>query len=278
MIKEPLLNVMKLSRINYFGQYEYRHHKYLQNRNPKLSFCITCMNRFWQIKETLPINLRNNINQCLDIEFVVVDLGTPGLPEWIQDHYQNYLESGYLRYRQFKYVSSWHASIAKNISHHLALGDIVVNLDCDNFTGPHGAKHIIKVFNNSPHDVLFHQWSGQDGDGTYGRISMRKKYFLTLGGYDESFMPMGYQDHDLILRHQSMFGIDKTISYQNWKLKYPNNQKYSHLQKIYSNAIENDKISSTENTNSSVSWIDMNSINQKKSETNIQNGNLVANS
>ena len=42
--------------------------------------------------------------------------------------------------------------------------------------------------------------------------------------------------------------------------------------------IENDKISSTENTNSSVSWTDMNSINQKKSETNIQNGNLVANS
>lgn len=268
---------MKLDKINYFGQYEYINLKCLKDRNPNISFCITCMNRFWQIKETLPINLRNNLNQKQQIEFILVDLGTPGLAEWIQKHYKNYLETGYLRYRQFKHIKSWHASIAKNLSHHLAFGDIVVNLDCDNFTGPYGAQHIMKVFENSNPNILFHQWSGKDGDGTYGRISMKKKIFLSLGGYDESFMPMGYQDHDLILRHNAMYGIDNTISYEKWKQKFPLNQKYSHLQQIYSNAIENDKVSSTENTNSSIPWGKMNLLNKTKSEKNIQQNKLVAN-
>lgn len=41
---------------------------------PKLSFCITCMNRLNQIKETLPQNLRDNILFNEKIEFIVVDL------------------------------------------------------------------------------------------------------------------------------------------------------------------------------------------------------------
>ena len=83
---------MELSKINYFGQYEYVNLKNLKDRNLKLSFCITCMNRLWQIKETLPINLRNNFNQHQQIEFIVVDLGTPGLSEWIEKHCKKYYE------------------------------------------------------------------------------------------------------------------------------------------------------------------------------------------
>jgi hypothetical protein len=235
------------------------------------------MNRLWQIKETLPVNLRNNRQQEHQIEFVVADFGTPGLAEWVHEHFRRDLESGYLRYRQFRHLDSWHASVAKNTAHYLAMGDIVVNLDCDNYTGPFGGQHIIKVFQNSGEHTVFHQWSGRDRDGTYGRISMKKNVFVSLGGYDETFLPMGYQDHDLILRHQGMYGEKETISYQKWKEKYPGNHKYSHLQDIYSNAIENDKVASTENTHSKYSWSEMNSLNQKQSNRNLQQKNWVAN-
>ena len=40
---------------------------------PKLSFCITCMNRLNQIKETLPQNLRDNILFNEKIEFIAVN-------------------------------------------------------------------------------------------------------------------------------------------------------------------------------------------------------------
>lgn len=269
--------MVDLTILNYTGQYEYIPLNKLYLRKKKLSFCITCMNRLWQIKETLPVNLRNNRYQHDDIEFIVADFGTPGLPDWIHQNFRKELASGYLRYRQFKHLDSWHASIAKNISHHLGIGEIVVNLDCDNYTGPFGGQHIIKVFQNSGNDTIFHQWSGQDRDGTYGRISMKKTTFLSLGGYDESFLPMGYQDHDLILRHQGLYGEKEMISYQKWKSKYPHNQKYSHLQEIYSNAIENDKEASTQNTNSSYKWGQMNQINREMSEANIQQKKWVAN-
>ena len=54
---------------------------------PKLSFCITCMNRLNQIKETLPQNLRDNILFNEKIEFIVVDgASTDGSLEIIREY------------------------------------------------------------------------------------------------------------------------------------------------------------------------------------------------
>ena len=112
------------------------------------------------------------------------------------------METGYLRYVRTNNLPFWHASIAKNTSHKIARGNILVNLDCDNFTGKRGAEHILRVFQKYGNHILFHQWSGISKDGTYGRISYHRNTFFRLGGYDESFLPMGYQDHDIIRRFQ----------------------------------------------------------------------------
>ena len=105
---------------------------------PKLSFCITCMNRLNQIKETLPQNLRDNILFNEKIEFIVVDFATPGLQQWIKSEFEEELRSGYLKYYYTEELRYWHASIAKNTAHLLANNDILVNLDCDNYTGYNG--------------------------------------------------------------------------------------------------------------------------------------------
>ena len=87
---------------------------------PKLSFCITCMNRLNQIKETLPQNLRDNILFNEKIEFIVVDFATPGLQQWIKSEFEEELRSGYLKYYYTEELRYWHASIAKNTAHLLA--------------------------------------------------------------------------------------------------------------------------------------------------------------
>ena len=42
----------------------------------KVSFCVTCMNRFHQINKTLPQNLKDNIDHQNMIEFILVDFGS----------------------------------------------------------------------------------------------------------------------------------------------------------------------------------------------------------
>lgn len=124
---------------------------------PKLSFCITCMNRLNQIKETLPQNLRDNILFNEKIEFIVVDFATPGLQQWIKSEFEEELRSGYLKYYYTEELRYWHASIAKNTAHLLANNDILVNLDCDNYTGYNGGWFVICQFLKYGMNLVLHQ-------------------------------------------------------------------------------------------------------------------------
>lgn len=106
---------------------------------PTLSFCITCKNRFHQISKTLRQNLDDNSLFSELVEFVLVDFGsTDGLRKWVICNFRDELESGYLKYYYTEELPFWHCSVAKDTSHLLASGEILVNLDCDNFTGPNG--------------------------------------------------------------------------------------------------------------------------------------------
>src|ERR1700742_2651942 len=110
----------------------------------KLSFCITCKNRFHQIARTLPQNLSDNLSGKEDMEFVLVDFGSSdGLKEWVITNFKRELNSGYLKYFFTGSLEHWHASIAKNTAHYCSVGEIVVNLDCDNYTGAEGGAFVM---------------------------------------------------------------------------------------------------------------------------------------
>lgn len=227
-----------------------------------LSFCITCKNRFHQIKHTLPKNLKDNKKDKDIIEFVLVDFGsTDGLQEWIIDNFMNEIDEGFLSYYYTEELTYWHTSIAKNTAHILANNLIVVNLDCDNFTGKDGGLFVIDNMIKYGWDrTILHQFGNEYNDGTYGRISLSKANFLKLGGYDESFEPASYQDTDLLIRAQLM------------KLKY------IHLLDMeYSKAIQNTHEELTINTNSNLSWEEMDQYNYQLSLENITAGRLKAN-
>lgn len=227
---------------------------------PTLSFCITCKNRFHQISKTLEKNLDDNRMHAEWIEFVLVDFGsTDGLKEWVLKNFSKDIEQGYLRYYYTEKLKNWDASIAKNTAHKLANNEIVVNLDCDNFTGYLGGQFIIRQFILYKNIVL-HQFKGDPTDGSFGRIAAMKEDFTLVGGYDESFEPMAYGDTDLLNRLKSL------------GLKYLNKSldKYIHT-------IKNSKQDSVANTNSKYNYEDMFEINKLKFLNNSQNGYAVAN-
>lgn len=229
--------------------------------NLKLSFCITCKNRVSQIRQTLPVNLENNKIDSLFVEFILVDFGsTDGLKEWIGENFKQELKSGYLKYYYTEKLSSWHASIAKNTAHFYADNDILVNLDCDNYTGYRGGKFVIQQFIQSKDfKIVLHQFN-QYGDGSFGRIGVLRRFFDAIGGYDESFEPMGYQDADLISRLELL------------GLRYVrlNDERYNQAEK-------NTKMQSIVNVNTSLSWKQMENRNKEKSRKNIIDGITRAN-
>jgi glycosyltransferase involved in cell wall biosynthesis len=227
-----------------------------------LSFCITCKNRFHQIRKTLPQNLLDNKDNKDIIEFVLVDFGsTDGLQEWIVSNFENEIQDGYLKYYYTEELERWHASVAKNTAHILAENRIVVNLDCDNYTGCNGGIFLINKFEYYGVDsVVFHQFSNLVGDGSYGRISLSKYNFLKIGGYDEDFEPAGYQDTNLLLR------------------LWVSGMSYIHfVDHEYNRAISNTKDEGILLTGKDKKWIEMNMRNLIISKSNITSGKLIAN-
>lgn len=233
------------------------------NQIPSLSFCITCMNRLYQIRDTLGQNLHDNRMFDFLVEFVLIDFGsTDGLRDWVYQNYLDDIKSGYLKYYYTEELKCWHASIAKNTAHLYANNDILVNLDCDNYTGHNGGKFIIKEFMKYNSDIVLHQRSKDPSDGSYGRIGMRKDFFYQIGGYDESFEPMGHEDTNLFRRLQAL-GLMYIL------VPDPEN--------IYNKAIMNSKAESIINTGSSLQWEQMQQANVRTSERNLAEGRLVAN-
>ena len=161
----------------------------------KISFCTTCRNRLWQLKETLAFNL-----QALreDHELVLVDYGsTDEISSWVWDNFRSYIAEGQLTFFEVSNEVSWNSARAKNLAHRLASGAYLFGLDADNFLNSTDLKGVTEA---CARNVACHQWSGIWGDGSYGRIGVPAGFFRAMGGYDETLLPMGGQDVDLINR------------------------------------------------------------------------------
>lgn len=222
----------------------------------QISFCTSIMNRLYQFKHTL----YQNIIDSNDIsEFIICDFSSnDGLKDYLYDNFKNYMDNGKIKYYYIMNVKYWHASVCKNITHNKANGKYIVNLDCDNFIGKNGDLFLLNKFRENGDNIIIHQSNNIFGSGNAGRISILKNNFISLGGYDESFYPMGYQDIDLIERGRA-FGY--TL------LKVNDNN----------DCLKNTKEESMKYIGLKCDYKKMNSINKLLSKFNIDNNNLVAN-
>jgi len=102
-------------------------------------------------------------------------------------------------------ISVFHHAHAKNIAHMLATGDVLCNVDADNFTGQGFARQLKLLFDKHKNIVTnpclqLAKDIGTEKGGMFGRIALRKTDFLTLNGYDEAFVGWGKEDTDIIRR------------------------------------------------------------------------------
>lgn len=222
----------------------------------KLSFCITHKNREHFIQQTLLTNLKDNMADQGWIEFVVMDFNENAkLQHWIEKEFIEHIKSGYLKYFRAEGLKEWHASIAKNTSHKVASGAVLVNLDCDNYTGLQGARFVWHHFEQYKKEIVLWQFSRVKQDGSFGRIAITREMFNNIGGYNEDLMPMGYQDNDLFERARA------------------SGAKLIHKKdKIYNGAIPNEKYMPK-----NMKYEKMRDDNKRTSRRNIKDGNLKAN-
>ena len=221
----------------------------------KLSFCITHKNRFEYLKKTLFHNLEDNWENRINIEFVLMDFHeSDDVLHWVKENFLREIQQGYLKYFRAK-MEGWSASVAKNTAHYVAKGDILTNLDCDNFTGKDGGKFVLDQYFREESNLMLWQFSRIRRDGSYGRMSFYQKTFHDLGGYDEGLMEMGFQDNDLMLRALKM-GV-KRIECNN---------------KLYSKAIKHEKYKPLKMT-----FRRMERWNKARSKANIKKQMLTAN-
>ena len=167
--------------------------------NPELSFCIPIMNRFNDIKATLEKNLEDNRNSIGLVEFIVLCFDADDqVEDWINRNFKEDLNTDYLRFYRSASLHSWHFGRAKNSFKSFMRGLIYASLDGDNFTGYRGGEHIIDVFKANNYNCIFHQFQGDWGDGTCGRVSLNRDDYIEIG-YDESFLPRQWDELDAIL-------------------------------------------------------------------------------
>lgn len=156
------------------------------------------MNRLHHLKLTLPQNIKDNIDYE-NIEFVVLNYNSAdGLDQWIKSEMKDYLDNGILKYYYSKEPENFHMSHSKNAVAKLSTGDIVCNIDADNFTGTGFAEYINSIFINNKNIYI-----GADTNAPQdclGRIAAETKDFFTVEGYDEKMNGYGFDDFDLCNR------------------------------------------------------------------------------
>lgn len=170
-------------------------------------FCTTCKGRTQHIRETLPKNLADNAGY-VDCKFVLLDYGSPDdLLSYCLHFHARELASGRLVIYRFPEQKTFKMAHAKNMAHRMGIregGDILVNLDADNYTGPGFAAYVAEKFRENSNVFL---WADRSQPvevrfpkGCNGRIVVSKHAFLNAGGYDEKFVAWGPDDKDFHFR------------------------------------------------------------------------------
>ncbi|NBO17851.1 MAG: glycosyltransferase [Proteobacteria bacterium] len=177
--------------------------------SPKVSFCTTCMGRLEHLKRTLPQNIADAADYP-NTQFVVVNYGGEKDTEnWVKENFPKEIASGKLKYVSFPEATKFRHSHAKNIAHRMADGDILCNVDADQFLGKGFAQFVAETFRKADlshrHIYMRHSPIAVANDGnrhgsSLGKIALLKKDYEALRGYNENINIGRGDDTDLNAR------------------------------------------------------------------------------
>jgi glycosyltransferase involved in cell wall biosynthesis len=227
----------------------------VHHKDYKISICTTCMGRLQHLQETLPKNLVN-INKYDNIEVVLLDYNSKdGLEEWVKENYLDLIERKRLVYIKTTEPEYFNMSHAKNMAHKYATGDILCNIDADNYIMPDYIPKIIRFFSENKNTVLKPN-SNSKGNG--GRISVSREMFHKIRGYDENTNGWGNEDQDFfnkciingatprLLRNAPCISHSDVKRGENYEESGIRNSSRKNYRKMY-NAIKQGKFVSNKN-------------------------------
>ena len=146
-------------------------------RKPILSFCTVAMNRLHHIRQTLPVNMRQNNSDS--IQFVLLDYNsTDGLEEYIKSMFITEIKNGRLVYYKNKEATYFDRSHSRNMIFCLADGEILCNLDADNYAGPGFGEYILSLFSSQSNICLTGLRNKYNIFDATGKLCVRKNDFL----------------------------------------------------------------------------------------------------
>lgn len=206
----------------------------------KISFCTTCKGRLHHLRQTLPRNMADNPSGGgIETEFVVLDYNSPdGLEDWIKGDpaMRDMMAAGRLVFARNPDPDHFRMAHAKNMAHRLATGDIVCNLDADNFTGVGFARHLGRLFGAAPDgavvrpDLSIMDALPLEARGAFGRIAVSRTNFTALGGYDESIRGWGGEDTNFLIRARALGLTTHLIERSDFlhTIAHGNEERFSH--------------------------------------------------
>lgn len=164
----------------------------------KVSYCTTCHGRLWQLEKTLPDNLA--FTQSGVAELFIVIYNDDSVEQYLLDNFKSFIDQGRLRYLVVNDDQLWNAGYVKNIAHMNAIGDIVFNLDADNFIDSELATVLLNLKDDQIVTLKFTQ--KPNFAGAVGRIGMSRAVFTQLNGYRVDIA--SHHDGDLVKRSQRL--------------------------------------------------------------------------
>jgi hypothetical protein len=165
-------------------------------------------------------------------EFILLNYNSKDeIDDWAKENLSDFIKLGLISYYKTEDPKYWIAAHAKNISQKLANGDLLCNLDCDNFLVPGYCEKIIEIF-QEPNIILASDSDDSNGNnGCCGMIISQRKHFYSVNGYDENIC-LGW-------------GMDDT-NYQ-YRCRMQNDLKLVILDKKFTNCISHSNEIRTKN-------------------------------
>lgn len=159
------------------------------------------MNRLEHLKRTLAVNMLHALADSNNVEFVLLDYNsTDGLGLWVKESMMQYIDNQKLVYFKTIQCNSYHRSHSRNMVFRLATGDILVNLDADNFIGKGFVNFIHKNLTQFSFLAVDETINGKRFKDALGRICVWREDFEKIRGYDEIMAGYGFEDLDLKTR------------------------------------------------------------------------------
>jgi len=163
------------------------------------------MNRLCHLANTLGSNIFESSRHGHEV--ALLNYGDKnGLDDWIKSNWNlllPYVELGNFNYYHTTEPEYFSAPHAKNIVHKLATGDILCNLDADNYIMSGFCEFIVDSFKNNENIIILSEPKDSDGnDGTCGKIAVKKEHFYNINGYDEGIYE-GWGWDDVNFHHRS---------------------------------------------------------------------------